>query len=133
MSLTVFSQADTKGDTSSMCLPVGILKNVAQDILRKDSLEEENKMLWKNSDILSNQLRLKDVLILNKDSIISLKNYLLATKDTIITFKEKQFQAQKDLSVKLEKEIKKQKKKTLWSNISSGTVIAGLLVLFALR
>lgn len=133
MSLTVFSQADTKSDTSSMCLPVGVLKSVAQDILRKDSLEEENKMLWKNSDILSNQLKLKDILILSKDSIISLKNHLLSTKDTVISFKDKQFLAQKDLSDKLLKEVKKQKRKTLWSNISSGTVIAGLLVLFALR
>ncbi len=110
MSLTVFSQADTKGDTSSMCLPVGILKNVAQDILRKDSLEEENKMLWKNSDILSNQLRLKDVLILNRDSIIALKNHLISTKDTVIAYKDKQFQAQKELSKKLQDEIKKQRK-----------------------
>ena len=116
-------------DASTIRLPVSVMREIAQDILRKDSLEEENKLLWKNSDILSNQLRLKDVLILNKDSIISLKNYLLAAKDTIITFKDKQFQAQKDLSIKLEKEIKKQKKKTLRSN----SLIVIILVLLLLQ
>ena len=133
MSLTVFSQADTKGDTSSMSLPVNIFKDIAKDLLRKDSLEEENNLLWKNSDILSNQLRLKDVLILSKDSIIGLKNQLLNAKDTVIALKEKQFLEQKELSTKLEKRIKKEKNKTFWSNISSGTVIAGLVVLLVLK
>ena len=131
-SWTAFSQTGTQ-DTNRLCLPVPVLKEVAKDLIRKDSLEEENKLLWKNSDILSNQIRLKDALIANKDSLISIKNSLLESKDTIIAYKDRQFIAQKELSDSLEKALKKQKRRYFWGNMSSGAIIVTLIAFLTLK
>jgi hypothetical protein len=132
VSLTAFSQSGTK-DTSNLCLPLPWAKEIAKDLLRKDSIEQENKLLWKNSEIQNNQLRLKDANIQKKDSIIVIKNALLASKDTIISLKDNQFKAQKDISNKLEKELKKQKNKSLISGISGGVIVATLVALLVLN
>ncbi len=132
-SLTASSQTGTQADTNHMRLPVGVMKSIAQDLLRKDSLEEENKLLWKNAEILTNNLRLKDVLIIQKDSIISVKNSLLVSKDTIISLKDEQIQKVSSLNKDLEKHIKRNKVKFKISTISSTIVVIGLTLLQLLR
>jgi hypothetical protein len=109
------------------------MKEIAKDLLRKDSVDQENILLWKNSDILTNQLRLKDAFILNRDSVIQIKNQLLSSKDTIISYKDSQFKAQKEISDKLEKKLKKERNKSILTGITGGAIITGLIVLLAIN
>ncbi len=130
--MTASSQVATR-DTSSFCLPLPVAKQIVKDILRKDSLADENRLLWKNSDILSNQIRMKDILIVGKDSIISLKNELIAAKDTTIALKDRQVQEYKGLSEKLEGQYKRQKRNGILKDASGGTIIAVLLAILILK
>ena len=103
------------------------------ELLRYDSVRDENRLLWKNSEILTNQIRLKDMLILGKDSMISLKNEILAAKDTTISMKDRQIQEYKGLSEKLEKQHKKQKRNGIFKDITSGAIIAALVAVLVLK
>lgn len=131
--MTASSQTGTQQDTNHMRLPVGVMRSIAQDLLRKDSLEEENKLLWKNAEILTNNLRLKDVLITQKDSIISIKNNLISSKDTIISLKDEQLTKVNELNKNLEKHVKRNNVKFKISTISSTVVVIGLTLLQILK
>lgn len=130
--MTASSQTGTQ-DTNHMRLPVSVMRSIAQDLLRKDSLEEENKLLWKNAEILTNNLRLKDVLITQKDSIISVKNNLISSKDTIISLKDEQLTKVSELNKNLEKHVKRNNVKFKISTISSTIVVIGLTLLQLLK
>jgi len=130
--LTASSQTGTP-DTNHMRLPVSVMRSIAQDLLRKDSLEEENKLLWRNAEILTNNLRLKDVLISQKDSVINVKNSLIVSKDTIISLKDDQLVKVTTLNKELEKHIKKNNFKFKVSTISSTIVVIGLTLLHILK
>lgn len=130
--MTASSQTGTP-DTNHMRLPVSVMRSIAQDLLRKDSLEEENKLLWKNAEILTNNLRLKDVLISQKDSIISIKNNLLSSKDTIISLKDEQLIKVTTLNKDLEKHVKRNNVKFKISTISSTIVVIGMTIWQLLR
>lgn len=130
--MTASSQTGTP-DTNHMRLPVSVMRSIAQDLLRKDSLEEENKLLWRNAEILTNNLRLKDVLISQKDSIIIAKNNLIVSKDTIISLKDEQIQKISSLNKDLEKHVKKNNIKFKISTISSTVVVIGLTLLQLLK
>lgn len=106
---------------------------IVVDLLRGDSAKDENALLWKNSDILTNQLRLKDVIIVGKDSIITVKNQVIAAKDTTITFMGRQVEEYKSLSEKLEKQTKKQRRSSMFKDVSSGTIIAVLVAVLVLK
>jgi hypothetical protein len=106
---------------------------IVVDLLRGDSAKDENALLWKNSDILTNQLRLKDVIIVGKDSIITVKNQVIAAKDTTITFMGRQVEEYKSLSEKLEKQTKKQRRSSIFKDVSSGTIIAVLVAVLVLK
>lgn len=131
--MTASSQTGTQQDTNHMRLPVSVMRSIAQDLLRKDSLEEENKLLWKNAEILTNNLRLKDVLITQKDSIISVKNNLISSKDTIISLKDEQLTKVSKLNKDLEKHVKRNNVKFKISTISSTIVVIGLTLLQLLK
>lgn len=135
MTLTAFSQAGTRNgsDTNTICFTKSQAREISKDLLRKDSLEVENKLLWKNSDILNNQIRLRDASLNVKDSLIEVKNNLVKSKDDIINIKDKQLQTQKQDLDKAEKDLKRQKNKTLLSNVTSGAIIVGLVLLLAVN
>lgn len=133
INLTAFSQTGTKSDTTTMCLPVMTLQKVAAELVQKDGLEQENKLLWKNSDILTNQIKNKDVLIMTKDSIISMKNKFIQSQDTIISLQQRQLQSKDDVIQLQGYQIKKIKRQRTWSVISSSGVIAGLVALLLVK
>jgi hypothetical protein len=131
-SLTASSQTATS-DTTHMRLPVKIMKSIAQDLLRKDSLEAETIMLKKDKDILSNNIKLQEVLITQKDSLIDVKNSLIISKDTIISLKDEQLSKVITLNKEMEKTIKKNNNKFKISTASSTLVIIILTVLHIMK
>jgi hypothetical protein len=116
-----------------MRLPVKVMKAIAQDLLRKDSLEAENIMLKKDKDILTGNIKLQEVLITQKDSLIDVKNSLIISKDTIISLKDEQLSKVITLNKEMEKTIKKNNNKLKISTASSTLVIIILTVLHIMK
>jgi hypothetical protein len=135
VSLTAFSQSGTRitSDTSIICFTKSQAKEITKDLLRKDSLEVENKLLWKNSDILNNQIRLRDASLTIKDSLIDVKNKLIDSKDKIIAIKDQEIQLHKEQTELTKQALKKQKNKTLIGNLTSGLIVTGLIILLAVN
>lgn len=101
--------------------------------MRGDSAKEENILLWKNSDILTNQIRLKDNQIRFMDSLLANKNEHLATKDTVLSLKDKQIAELISLNDKLHGEYKKQKRKSTIKEVTGGAIIAAIVALLIVR
>lgn len=110
------------------------------ELIRCDSIKAINEIYGKTIDILNNQMRLQNTQIVHKDSSIAYFKQLIISKDTIISLKDRQAEEWKSLSVKLQegidekdKRIKKLERKSLWSKISGGTIVAALGVLLAIK
>ena len=110
-----FSQTDTTQpsqvidtDTTQVCLPTPIARQVAKDLIRLDGCKEEVKLLESKIDKLKDVTKVKDIMIeLHED-----KN---KNNEYIIRQLELQINEYEDLSNDLNKEIKSQKAKTfLW-------------------
>lgn len=104
MSLNSFSQVDT----TKTSLPNKILRQVAKDLIRYDGCKEEVKLL--NDKIIKLGERES-----KKDTIINLLSEKDKNNQFIIGKKDEQLTTSKELSHKLEKELKSQRTKTfLW-------------------
>jgi hypothetical protein len=115
LSWNTFSQTDTteslqviNTDTTQVCLPTPIARQVAKDLIRLDGCKEEVKLLESKIDKLKDVTKVKDIMIeLHED-----KN---KNNEYIIRQLELQINEYEDLSNDLNKEIKSQKTKTfLW-------------------
>ena len=110
-----FSQTDTtqpsqviETDTTQVCLPTPIARQVAKDLIRLDGCKEEVKLLESKIDKLKDVTKVKDIMIeLHED-----KN---KNNEYIIRQIELQINQYEELTNDLNKEIKTQKSKTfLW-------------------
>jgi hypothetical protein len=110
-----FSQTDTteslqviNTDTTQVCLPTPIARQVAKDLIRLDGCNEEVKLLEAKIDKLKDVSKVKDIMIeLHED-----KN---KNNEYIIRQIELQINQYEELTNDLNKEIKTQKSKTfLW-------------------
>jgi hypothetical protein len=131
VSLTASSQTVTKNSTDSLIpLPKNVAKEVVKDVLRKDSLETELKIVNLNQEKLKSNLVAKDSLIASKDSIITLwmikeKNYLL-----IGDYMKQQKDNVDALNKKLAADLRQAKRKNTTKSIVSTVIISALAYLY---
>jgi hypothetical protein len=114
-------------------LPAPWARQIVIELLRGDSTRDENTLLWKNIDILNDQVKYKDVMIAGKDSMISLKNEIITSKDTTISYMSRQVTEYKNLSQSLEKKYDRQKRNSIFKDVSATAIIAGLLAILIFR
>ena len=122
LSWSSFSQKDTKKD-SIVPLKVPIVKLVIKDLIEGDG----NKLVITD---LSKLLDLNKEKLKVKDSVISTLGTKVLNLETIILTKEEQFKLQQELSQKLQKELKSQKRKTFLYKVGAGVgAVATVLLL----
>ncbi len=132
VSLIASSQTVTKTTTtidSIVPLPKNVAKEVVKDIIRKDSLETELKVLTENYKLLETNSVIKDSVIQSKDGVINLwkdkeKNYL-----TIIDLKDQQKTNLEVLNKSLAADLRKTKRKSTVKTLIGGAIIGGLTYL----
>ena len=112
LSWNSFSQKDTKRD-SIVPLKVPIVRLVIKDLLQGDG--NKIQVLELNKELVLT----RDKVIL-KDSVIKTLNSKLINLETIILTKDEQFKLQQELSKKLTKELKSQKRKTFLYKVGTG-------------
>ena len=122
LSWSSFSQKDTKKD-SIVPLKVPIAKLVIKDLIEGDGnklvIIDLNKLL----DLNKEKLKVKD-------SVISTLDKKIVNLETIILTKDEQFKLQQELSAKLVKELKAQKRKTFLYKVGAGIgTVATILLL----
>lgn len=130
LSWNTFSQTATtqpsktnKTDSTQVCLPTPIARQVAKDLIRLDGCKEEIKLLE------SKVIKFED-LIKVKDAVISLQTEKDNNNQKTISLLEKQVQEYDDLSNDLRKELRGQKTKSfLWK---LGAVLGGLTTSYLL-
>ena len=122
LSWNSFSQQDTKRD-SIVPLKVPIVRLVIKDLLQGDG----NKIQVLE---LNKELGLTRDKVILKDSVIKTLNSKLINLETIILTKDEQFKLQQELSKKLTKELKSQKRKTFLYKVGTGIgAVATVLLL----
>lgn len=121
LSWNSFSQKDTKRD-SIVPLKVPIVRLVIKDLLQGDG----NKIQVLE---LNKELGLTRDKVILKDSVINTLNSKLINLETIILTKDEQFKLQQELSKKLTKELKSQKRKTFLYKVGTGVGLVATLLL----
>lgn len=126
LSLTVFSQADTKIITTDSIVPLPklVAREVVKDILRKDSCEDEIKLIKDNNLKLTKIIDNKDSLINRKDSMIVEYKHK-GVNDSLVIFNKGIQNSNLENTVKsLGNQLKSTKRKSTWVKIGLGTVAA---------
>lgn len=121
LSWNSFSQKDTKRD-SIVPLKVPTVRLVIKDLLQGDG----NKIQVLE---LNKELGLTRDKVILKDSVIKTLNSKLINLETIILTKDEQFKLQQELSKKLTKELKSQKRKTFLYKVGTGVGLVATLLL----
>lgn len=116
LSWNSFSQIDTAKD-SIVQLKVPIAKLVIKDLLKGDGVKLELAELKKQIELLREKINLKD-------SLVTTLNTKTANLQTVIETKDQQFKLQQELSDKLHKELKAQKRTTFI--YKAGAVVGAL-------
>tara|TARA_B100001175_G_C19404284_1_gene587860 strand:+ start:4 stop:411 length:408 start_codon:yes stop_codon:yes gene_type:complete len=119
MSLKSFSQNDIN---KSIRLKKPIAKLVIKDLIIGDGAKLELGLLKKKVNLL-------DTKIVFKDSIITNLNERVMNFESILTTKSDQLAISKELSLKLQTDLKKQKAKTKLFQLGGGAVLVGGIVL----
>jgi oligoendopeptidase F len=121
LSLNSFSQTDT----TKTSLPNKILREVAKDLIKYDGCKEEVKLL--NDKIVKLGERESQ-----KDNIITLLTDKDKNNQFIIGKKDEQLAVSKELSDKLEKELRGQRTKTfLWKVGTYAGIIASTFLIIS--
>lgn len=122
LSWSSFSQKDTKRD-SIVPLKVLIAKLVIKDLLQGDGNKIQVTELNKELELTRYKVKLKD-------SVITTLNSKVFNLETIILTKDEQFKLQEELSKKLHKELKAEKRKTFLYKLGTGVgAVATVLLL----
>lgn len=122
LSFISFSQSVI--DTTSIRLEEPIAKLVIKDLITGDEAKEE-------LSINENKFQLLEKKLVFKDSIIFNLNTQVGNFDIIINTKSNQLSLSKELSEKLQKDLKKQKIKT--KLVAGGGAVAILAAIFLLK
>lgn len=133
-SLTASSQTVTQAiksiDTTVVTLPKGVAKEVIKDLIKADSLRSEYDYLKKNYSLLESSLRLKDTIIVGKDSVIMYLRVVEQGYKKIIALEEQQTLSYRVVAETLQTNLKDEKKKRLKTTLSLSIVsIVGILFL----
>jgi len=119
MSFSSFSQTDTE---RSIRLKVPIAKLVIKDLVIGDGAKEE-------LSLLNNKLNLLETKIVLKDSIIFNLNESVMNFENILHTKSDQLAISRELSDRLQSDLKKQKARTKLFQLGSGVLVVGGIVL----
>jgi len=122
LSFISFSQSVI--DTTSIRLEEPIAKLVIKDLITVDEAKEE-------LSINENKFQLLEKKLIFKDSIIFNLNTKVGNFESIINTKSNQLSLSKELSEKLQKDLKKQKLKT--KLVAGGGAVAILAAIFLLK
>jgi len=129
--LTASSQKNTNSITtdSIVPLPKNVAKEIVKDLLRKDSIQAELNICHDNQGLLEHNLMLKDSIILSKDAQLSLAKQKETNYETLVQLREAQITNLNTLVEKLNKDIKKKKRKTIFKTVGNTALIGGLAYL----
>ena len=132
--MTASSQTVTQAiksiDTTVVTLPKGVAKEVIKDLIKADSLRSEYDYLKKNYSLLESSLRLKDTIIVGKDSVIMYLRMAEQGYKKIIALEEQQTLSYRVVAETLQTNLKDEKKKRLKTTLSLSIVsIVGILFL----
>lgn len=122
LSFTSFSQNVT--DSTSIQLEVPVAKLVIKDLISGDGAKEELK-------INSEKIKLLDQKIVFKDSIINNLNSQIGNFNSILSTKTDQLKLSKELSEKLQTDLKKQQLKT--KLMGGAGIVAVAVTIFLLK
>jgi len=119
LSWNTFSQTDTtktstqSKDTTQVCLPTPVARQVAKDLLRYDGCVEEIKLLYSKIDKLEDVSKVKTAML-----------ELYEEKDTNTQFmiqqKDLQIQQYEKLTDDLTKEVKSKRRSSLFWKVTTG-------------
>ena len=131
VSLTASSQKNTNSITtdSIVPLPKNVAKEIVKDLIRKDSIQAELNICHDNQGLLENNLMLNDSIILSKDAQLSLAKQKETNYETLVQLREAQITNLNTLVEKLNKDIKKKKRKTIFKTVGNTALIGGLAYL----
>ena len=120
LSWNTFSQTDTtktltsvKTDTTQVCIPTPIAREVAKDLLRYDGCKEEIKLLNSKIDRLQDISKVKDIMLSMHDEKDKNNEYIIQQKDLQINQYEK-------LTDDLTKEVRSKRRSTLFWKVTTG-------------
>lgn len=119
LSLNSFSQTDT----TKVCIPTKIARQVVKDLVRYDGCKEELKLTQQKV------LKLEEREV-QKDTIISLLTAKDKNNQYIIGQKDVQIGEYKGMTDDLKKELKGQRSKTFWYKVGTFLGAATSLFLF---
>lgn len=113
-------------------MPKLVAREVLKDLYRKDSLQAELGILYKNYDLLQISSNLKDSVIKNKVIIIDMHKEKDKYSDSIIAAKNSQIKEYSDLSTKLKSDLTKSKKANAfhWGATLASFLLAAIVVVF---
>lgn len=128
--MTAFSATATKTITVSrdtiIPLPKPVAKEVAKDLIRKDSLETVVNTQNDIIKLLNDNLRLKDSIITNRNGVISLFEHKEKNYNTVIGYKDLQISNQ-SLTIKT---LSKENKKIKVRGITTNSILGAALLYF---
>jgi hypothetical protein len=102
-----------------MTFPTQTVRFIAKDLAKKDILVKENTLLYERASFLENKVKKLDITVIKKQDIIK--------SDSIFKLESKfQLSKKDELNNALEKDIKKEKRTSLFYKITTGaaTVLA---------
>jgi hypothetical protein len=131
VSLTASSQKNTNSiiTDSIVPLPKNVAKEIVKDLIRKDSIQAELNVCHDNQGLLEHNLILKDSIILSKDAQLSLAKQKETNYETLVQLREAQIVNLNTLVEKLNKDIKKKRRKTIFKTVGNTALIGGLAYL----
>ncbi len=135
--LTAFSQQSTTGneaiDTTSIVISKTVAREIIKDLLRKDLLTEENRILQSGNSLLLNSLALKDSILTKKDSMLSYYKIKEEALNTVISQQKQQITEYQFIKSECDALLKNNKKlkTTLTVQRIIGTIFLATLTVFS--
>jgi len=125
MLLPIQLLSQVKTDTTMICFPHKIAKQIAQDLNKLDSLVDINKLT-------NQELELTERKVIYKDSVIAVMKEKEVNYETIITKEREKFDIVDNQNKELREEITKVRRRRTFFEIFGGAVIGtlgGILIL----
>lgn len=125
-SMTFGQECCKKEDTTNMCIPVEIGKQMLLDLNEYDRLKEEKKLYNVEIELLNSKIQ-------KQDTIIKLHEEKQVICEKIVEETENKVTILKDENTELRKDVKKLKRKNTIIEIVSGSIVAVLTGIIAFK